>query len=211
MVVEFLYKPQQFFSQRSIIPFFSGFSSVFLNGGITFLLALITVLSIQPGGMTASEIFVSEGVIFVLGVTFSSTFVLWFAIAGIFYLHISLVSRKLRFFTVLSFSGIGFIPLAIGSIIEFFLTIVSLDVVTSEPDQIVTHVLIAGEAPLILTVIMWVIWILMLLWSGYVWAGALVGIATISRAGALSVSTMVIVILAIELILLANIDIFVSA
>lgn len=199
----FLIDSHTYFEERSEVPFFEGLVAVFLNGGITFLTATVTLMWMAR---TSSETLLTslESTGFGLFVyAFLSSFVTWGIMGVTFYMFILWEGEtRVEFFSILSMAGLGFVPLMIGSIIEFIIT-THYSLTTPATSITTTHALIAGEFGILPMIVMMLIHALVILWSCHIWNGGVHQLGNVSPKKSIVAVLTIGAILFVELIILA--------
>ncbi len=199
----FLFDSHSYFEERTDVPFFEGLVAVFMNGGITFLTTIFTLIWLASGGQENIAFILDEIGLTLFTYSFFSSFITWFLMGIIFYIFIIWDGAgRIEFFTILNMAGLGFVPLMFGSIIEFVLTAYYA---TSEPVTQVatTHILIGGAFGTFLAVFMMAIHTLMLLWSAHVWIGGVHQLGGVSPTKSTIAVLIIVAILWVELLILA--------
>jgi len=200
----FLFDSHGYFEERADVPFFQGMVAVFMNGGVTFITTIITLLWLATAGQESVSIILEQIGLTLFVYSFFSSFFTWGIMAIVFYLFILWDGvGRIELFTVLNMAGLGFVPLMFASVIELGATLYYA--LTISPTQVATttHVLIGGEFGLIPAIAMMVIHIIMLLWSGHVWIGGVHQLGGVSPTKATAAVLIIVAVLIIELIALA--------
>jgi len=200
----FLIDSHTYFEERSEIPFFEGLVAVFMNGGITFLTTIVTIVWMSRTGRE-TLLTALDTIGFALFVyAFLSSFVTWFIMGTFFYLFIFWEAEsKVEFFPTVSMVGLGFVPLMFGSIIELVATIYYA--LTVPPASVTTtHALIAGAFGVIPMIAMMGIHMFVILWACHIWNGGVHQLGGVSPRKSTIVVLSIGSILLFELIILAS-------
>lgn len=199
----FLLDSHGYFEERTSVSFFQGLVAVFMNGGVTFITTMVTLLWISTGGGSAAVV-VNEIGISLFTYSFFSSFIMWFLIAIMFYGFIVWDGvGRIDFFTVLNMAGMGFTPLVFSSIIEFVVTIYYANAVTSSGIATTTHILIGGEFGILPAIGMMLIHTITLVWAAHIWIGGMHQLGRVSPKKSTGIVTLVSILMLVELIFLA--------
>lgn len=200
----FLIDSHGYFEERASVPFFEGLVAVFMNGGITFLTTIVTLVWLAAAGQANIIHLVDQVGLTLFTYSFFSSFITWFLMGVIFYAFILWdgVGRT-EFFSVLNMAGLGFVPLAIASVIEFVATVYYAFKIPATGVTTTTHILIGGEFGLLPAVGMMVVHTLMIFWSAHVWIGGVHQLGGVSPTKATVATLVMVAVLWIELVLLA--------
>jgi|AntDeeMinimDraft_4_1070355.scaffolds.fasta_scaffold03030_4 hypothetical protein len=202
--MRFLFDSHRYFEERSDVPFFQGLVAVFMNGGITFLTTIITLIWLAAAGKDNIALVIENVGLTLFVYSFFSSFLTWFVMAVIFYLFILWDGiGRMEFFSMLSMAGLGFVPLMLASAIELVATVYFAIKIPASSVATTTHVLIGGEFGLIPAVAMMAIHTLMLLWSGHVWIGGVHQLGGVSPGKSTFAVLLIVLVLWVELLVLA--------
>lgn len=189
-----------YFEERISVPFVAGLVGVFLSAGASFLTTLaVLFFAITSEETTISEVFADIGLtLFVY--SFASVFAFWGAISLFFYIVLSIWGKPLDFLTTLAVAGLGFIPIAIISMVEFGLTVYFIANIPVGTIPTSTHLLIAGNFGNGIRIVVLILNLFMLLWACHIWTGALHQLGGLSPSSAVMTTLIVASGLAIELL-----------
>lgn len=191
--MRFLLDSHRYFETRASVPFVPSAVAILMTAGFNFLAAVIglawaSTASVESGLSAAGDISVST-----FSYVFLTPFVGWVVFAGLFYAFILLNGRvRVGYFTQLNVVGIGFIPLEFASALEVGLTSYYALTVTATTPPNSALVLRAGGFGVGPTLLVAVVYLLALLWSGHVWNGAVQQLGRVSpRLSTAFVTTLV--------------------
>lgn len=200
----FLLDSHGYFEERASVPFFQGLVAVFMNGGITFITTIITLVWLASAGRENITIVLDQIGLTLFVYSFFSSFLTWGVMAAVFYVFIMWDGiGRIEFFAVLNMAGLGFVPLVFASFIELAATVYYAAVIPSSGVATTTHILIGGEFGLFPAVGMMVVHTLMLLWSGHVWIGGVHQLGGVSPTKSTIAVLLVVAVLWLELLVLA--------
>lgn len=200
----FLLDSHRYFEQRSDVPFFQGLVSVFMNGGLTFMTTLVTLLWLGTADDDNIAIVIETVGLPLFTYSFFSSFIAWGAIATVFYLFIMWDGAgRIEFYSVLNMVGLGFAPLVFASMIELIATLYYSSSIQATEVATTTHILIGGEFGLFPAVGMMVVHTIMLLWSAHVWIGGVQQLGGVSPMKSTVAGVLMASVLWLELLVLA--------
>ncbi len=200
----FLFDSHGYFEERASVPFFEGLVAVFMNGGVTFITTIVTLLWLATAAHDNIAIVINDVGLTLFVYSFFSSFLTWGIMAVVFYVFILWDGvGRIEFFTVLNMAGLGFVPLVFASIIELAATVYYSTQIPASGAATTTHVLIGGEFGLAAAVGMMVVHTLMLLWSGHVWIGGVHQLGGVSPTKSTVAVLLIVAVLWTEFVILA--------
>lgn len=200
----FLFDSHRYFEERSDVPFFEGLVAVFMNGGITFLTTIISLVWLAAAGKENISLIIEDVGLTLFAYSFFSSFLTWFLMAMVFYVFIIWDGiGRMDFFSILSMAGLGFVPLMFASAIEFVVTTYFAATVPANGVATTTHILIGGEFGLLPAILMMLVHTVMLLWSAHVWIGGVHQLGGVTPEKSTFAVLGIAVVLWLELIVLA--------
>lgn len=194
MALELLFDPDAFFEQESRSGTLKGSVSVVSLTGLANISGTMFILPVIMEQLPEHiGVFVLFGV--GLGLIFGafSIFLLWIAVSGIFYLLSEFYGGRGTFRRTIILLGWGFLPLVFSGISTGLLTYYAVQGVTLPADPNEMELALEGLGAAVANPITYVLDIVFLLWSGFLWMFGIKHARDISlREAVLTVGPMIV-------------------
>lgn len=200
----FLFDSHGYFEERADVPFFQGLVAVFLTGGITFLTTITSLLWVSQSSPDTLTNAINAVSLHRFVFTFFSAFVMWTIITLLFYVFILWDGvGRIDLFTVISMTGLGFVPLAFYAFLELSVSVYLTSHATHPATEATTNAVLTGQFGLAPAAGVLLLYTLMILWSGHIWVGAVHQMGRISPTKATAISLVAVGLLFAEKVALA--------
>lgn len=197
-MIQQLFNPQLYFSNKANLPFTPGFAAVFINGALTSLVAIFSLVGVRYL-INSPDTTVTDVSLITITSPLYVSFFLWSVITLIFYVIIRLSGKStITIGSIVNITGIGYYPLAIVSAVELVFGIGLINIgLPSEPPESV-YAIVAGSFGVGPAILMALIHIVGIIWASYIWYSGISEFAQISRVRSLLCTALAFGLLALE-------------